>query len=391
MVSAVRSGVGVCEVARRFGVSPAQVTFWVKRAAGRRLDRVDFADRLPGPRRSPYRVAPTVEEQILKLRRALREHSVLGEYGADAIRQAWSGPLHCPSRPTVNRVLRRHGVFDGQVRQRHAAPPRGWYLPEVAAGTAELDSFDLIEDLKLIDGPLLSVLTATSVHGSLISAWPQPGFTSRDIMLRLLERWRESGLPAYAQFDNDARFQGTHRWPHSIGWVSRLCLALGVIPVFAPPREPGFQNQVESLNGLWQSKVWGRWQHRSLAALQARSTQYVTHHRVRSAARSDTAPPRRTFPSPWQFDPRATPSGRLVFLRRTNATGHVRLLGQTWLAAHSWLHRLVRCEVDLIHHQITMHALRRRQPSDQPLLISVPYRRPSLPHEQHERELFNDH
>jgi hypothetical protein len=327
----------------------------------------------------------------LKLRSTLREHSILGEYGAEAIRQAWAGPSPPPSRATVNRVLRRHGVFDHQVRQRHAPPPRGWYLPEVACGTAELDSFDVIEDLKLIEGPLLSVLTATSIHGHLISAWPQPQISSRAVMLHLLERWRDCGLPAYAQFDNDARFHGTHRWPHSIGWVSRLCLALDVVPVFAPPREPGFQNQIESFNGLWQSKVWGRWQHRSLADLQQRSAAYVAQHRARSAVRMEVAPARRSLSSSWRFDHRATPRGRLVFLRRTNATGHVRVLGQTWLTASSWLHRLVRCEVDLCLHQVTIHALRRRQPSEQPVLTVFPYHRPSLPYEQHEQALFNDH
>ena len=29
----------------------------------------------------------------------------------------------------------------------------GWYLPAVAAGEAELDSFDLIEELKIANGP----------------------------------------------------------------------------------------------------------------------------------------------------------------------------------------------------------------------------------------------
>jgi hypothetical protein len=198
--------------------------------------------------------------------------------------------------------------------------------------------------ISLIDGPLLSVFTGTSVHGSLISAWPATRFTSGDVMLRLVERWRESGLPVYAQFDNDTRFQGTPRWPHS-----------------------------------------------SLRALQQRSIHYVTEHRLRSAARIDSAPVRRAFPSPWQFDPHAVPRGRLIFLRRTDATGRLRLLGQTWLAATHWIHRLVRCEVDLIHHQIALYALRRRQPGDQPLLATLPYHRPSLLHEEHDRRLFNDH
>ena len=33
--------------------------------------------------------------------------------------------------------------------------------------------------------------------------------------------------------------------PDAIGRLTRLCLALGIIPVFAPPREPGLQNAIE--------------------------------------------------------------------------------------------------------------------------------------------------
>ena len=356
--------------------------FWVKRAAGRWTGSTSPISRRDH-RRSPYRVAPMVEQRILKLAPVFARDQRVGRIRRRCGPEAWLGSLPCPSRTTINRVLRRHGVFDSHARQRYPAPPRGWYLPDVAAGTAELDSFDFIEDLKLVNGPLLSVFTGTSVHGSLISAWPATRLPSATSCCDWSSAGAKSGLPVYAQFDNDTRFQGTPRWPHSIGWVSRLCLALDVVPVFAPPREPGFQNQIESLNGLWQSKVWGRWQHRSLRALQQRSIHYVTEHRLRSAARIDSAPVRRAFPSPWQFDPHAVPRGRLIFLRRTDATGRLRLLGQTWFAATHWIHRLVRCEVDLIHHQIALYALRRRQPDDQPLLATLPYHRPSLLHEEH--------
>jgi hypothetical protein len=78
-------------------------------------------------------------------------------------------------------------------------------------------------------------------------------------------------MPAYAQFDNDNRFQGPHQHADTMGRVIRLCLSLTIVPVFAPPREPGFQNGVENLNGRWQEKVWARFNHRSLTGLCVRS------------------------------------------------------------------------------------------------------------------------
>jgi hypothetical protein len=86
----------------------------------------------------------------------------------------------------------------------------------------------------------------------------------------LLERERESA-PRTFNFDNDPIFQGTHRWPDSLGRVIRLCLSLDVVPVFVPSAEMGFQAMIESYNGWWQTRVWTRFHHPDLDALQQRS------------------------------------------------------------------------------------------------------------------------
>lgn len=210
---------------------------------------------------------------MLALRERLRRKSVLGEYGASAIGAALRADCNSaaavPSRATIPRILARHGAFDGARRQRRPPPPKGWYLPAVAAGRAELDSFDFIEDLKIAAGPRVSVLTGTSLHGAVALAKVMARPSAQATVNTLLDRWRHLGLPAYAQFDNDTIFQGVHQWADSVGRVTRLCLARSVTPVFAPPREPGFQNAIEGFNGLWQAKVWGRHHARSAADLQA--------------------------------------------------------------------------------------------------------------------------
>jgi hypothetical protein len=189
---------------------------------------ISFANDKPG--RPWNRISAKLEQRILRVRASLRERSVLGEYGPDAIglalrEQGARAPV--PGRATIARVLARRGVLDGVHRQRRPAPPKGWHLPEVAAGDAELDSFDFIEDLKIATGPLVSVLTAMSLHGGLPDAWIMAPVRAHTTVDALLERWLRDGLPDYAQFDNDPVFQGTHRFADSVGRVSRLCLALG--------------------------------------------------------------------------------------------------------------------------------------------------------------------
>jgi hypothetical protein len=380
MVQVVREGVPLRAVAQQFQVSPSTVWSWVKRSHGQRLDRVDFEDRKRGPRRPWNRTAPGIERRVLSARRALREHSLLGEYGAPAIAQALrDAGERAPSVPTIGRILKRHGQTDVHRRVRQPAPPRGWHLPAVAAGTAELDSLDVIEDLKLQDGPVFSVLTATSLHGRTVDAWPRLKIGAVDVVSCLQARWRALGLPHYVQFDNDARFQGTHRFADSIGRVIRLCLALDVTPVFVPPLEFGLQNAIEGFNGLWQAKVWQRFHFADLTALQEHSGRYVQANRQRIARRGRSAPERRTFPHPWHFDLRQPLRGTLVYVRRSNAQGQVRLLGHRFVVDQHWIHRLIRCEIHLAQECIRCYALRRRAPDEQPLLAELPYRHPNKP------------
>ncbi len=338
---------------------------------------VDFSDRKPG--RAWNRTAASKEAQILRTRADLRKNSVLGEYGAEAIANALA-TVKQPvviSRATIYRVLDRRGALDAVRRQRRPAPPKGWYLPGLASREAELDSFDFIEDLKIADGPLVCLLTGISLHGALADAWVMRQRQTTSAIEALLGRWRADGLPHYAQFDNDNVFQGAHHYPDAVGRVTRLCLALGVVPVFAPPREPGLQNAIEGFNGLWQSKVWQRHHCPTVAALRRVSATYIKAHRAKTAHRRDHGPERRKIPKGFTWDATAPLRGSMIFIRRSDEHGIVNLLARAYHVDQNWAHRLVRCDVDFTNQRIRFYALRRREPSVQPLLHEVTYAHPS--------------
>jgi hypothetical protein len=333
---------------------------------------VDWSDRSSAPRRTRH-VGSAIEDEIVRLRFALRE-DVLGEYGAAAIRRAlaerWP-PEELPSIRTIVRVLSRRGLLDGAARIRRPAPPRGWYLPDVAARQTELDSFDVVEG-HYVRGAEVDVLTGVSLHGGLVVAWPGPPVRSALIVARLVEHWSDVGLPGYAQFDNDSRFHGSAAYTDLLSPVVRLCLSLSVVAVFAPPREHGFQAAVEQFNGQWQAKVFNRRRYAGLEELATASRAYVVAHRSRRAVRIQAAPYRPSMPPlvpPFERDPR----GKVVFLRRTTDAGRATVLGRPYEVDPRWPHRLVRAELDLTNHRLSFFALRRREPTDQPLLAVHTY------------------
>jgi hypothetical protein len=316
-----------------------------------------------------------LEDLVLKVRSDLAQGD-LGAIGAEPIRQALlaQGVAKVPSLRTINRILGRRGALDGKKRTRRPPPPKGWYLPEVAADKAELDSIDIVEGLVIKDGPQIEVLNGVSLHGGLVVSWPVLSPVTAEMTVQsLVAHWREVGLPGYAQFDNDMIFHGTYRYPDALGRVIRLCLSLGVVPVLVPPRETGFQAMIESYNGWWQTKVWSRFQHTDLEDLQVHSQKYVAAVRKQRAARIEAAPDRRGFPADWKFNLKKRPTGRLLYLRRSNPQSEILLLGQTWPLGQIWPNRLIRCEVDLDRDKIRFFTLRRKDPARQPQILEVDY------------------
>lgn len=364
-------------VARRFRVSLSHVQRWVERVHGQRLDRADFADRPDGCQRSPRRTSASCERRIVKLRRELKDKSALGEYGAAAIQLALRGEgvSDVPSIRTIGRILERRGMLDGGRRVRRPPPPRGWYLSRLAVGQAELDSIDIVEGLCIKGGLDVQVLNAISLHGGLVGSWPMGTVTARCVVDVLWEHWRRHGVPDYAQFDNGTVFQGPHAHRDTLGRVIRLCLALGVTPVFAPPRETGFQAAIENYNGQWQAKVWRRFHHRTIGELRQRSDNYVAARHLRDAVRIGEAT-RRRMPKGWKFNAQTPLAGTIVYLRRSDARGRVQLLGNTFEVDPDRPHRLVRADVDLDADRISFFALRRKDPDHQPLLKAITHHIP---------------
>lgn len=377
MVESVRRGKSLRIVADEYHVGKSTVEFWVNRAKGKRLDRVDWTDRADGPKTPRNKVSVHVEQCVLAIRKDLKKNSPLGEHGADAVRNEMQrlGCVCLPSRASINRVFERNGAFDGRKRKRLEAPPPGWYLPDVAAGNVELDQFDHIEDLCLEGGRILHVLNGISLHGGLVYSKPISRMTSENTVQNLISFWKEFGLPNYAQFDNSTVFLGS-RTADSLGKVIRCCLSLDVTPVFVPPHTHGFQASIENYNGRWQNGVWKRFHFENLRAVDVQSGKFVGALRNKLAVRTEGAPARWEFPHGWKLDYQQELKGKVIFIRRTDENGCVEVMGHRWTLDRSWPHRLVRAEVDLTGGVIDFHRLRRREPEDQPWMGRADYRFP---------------
>lgn len=227
---------------------------WLQRA---RLGDEDwFCDRLPGTDDPANRSSKEIEEIVCFVRQQLYNREVF--HGAQAI--LWElkdqnvKPL--PSLSTIERILRRNDLTHKRT---------GRYRPKgVAYPAPEADKPNDVHQADFIGPRFLRVGKATRRFYVLNAVDLATGRCAIEALTEgkggmdsaFWAIWRRLGLPRYLQVDNEMTYYGSPLYPRTLGPLPRLCLPLGVEPVFIPAREPWRNGVVEKFQDYWDQRVW---------------------------------------------------------------------------------------------------------------------------------------
>ena len=243
-------------IARKLGQSRLWVNKWANRY------HPDFPveslqDRSSAPIQ-PYREwSESVRQIVLNSRRERQEAKQPGYrfslISAEAISYELCelGFQLVPSVRTIHDWLKQAGlVVRGRSEEKaeRAAKP---YPAPACQMTNDLHEVDLKGPFYLSSSPqkyyLIALRDACSKRVALSVAQNMQSETVIDF---LMTAWKKLGLPKVLQMDNGLEFRGSNRYPRSLGKLVRVCLDLGVEPLFIPTHEPWRNGVVESLNGL---------------------------------------------------------------------------------------------------------------------------------------------
>lgn len=290
------------------------------------------------PDRSPRRVPARVRRWVEQARRQLVKRKV-GLIGAPSIQhELRTNRLlrQVPSVATIKRILR---VAKLSARPK---PPRAVYYPQpTASASYALQAMDWTERYLTGGAKVYAFHTLdlqTRACAQTISA--DKSYTT--VRVHALKTWKTLGIPDGLQMDNDGAFCGGYKAPRIFGQFVRLCLYLGIEPIFIPFGEPERNGDVERVNGLWGSAFWKRRRFRSVAQVMRASPEfeawYAQHY----------APPKLKGHTPAQAQrqahrrrlttrqvralPKTLPitEGRLHVLRLVSAEGTIVILNETW-------------------------------------------------------------
>src|SRR5512143_1688571 len=240
------------EIARKLKRSRPWVDRWLERYRAE-APGLSLQDRSRAPKQRRCTYPEWIKGMAIQIREA-REEGQRAKYqyalvSAQAIyyelRELGISPL--PSSRTIHRWLRQVGRIP-ERRSQKAPNPTYPVLPCKAVN--DVQELDFKGPFYLPDHSHKYYLLVLRDKLSKKTALRALANKSMDAIVDfLVEAWQKMGCPKRLKMDNCLDFRGSNRHPRSPSKLVRVCLDLGVQPVFIPLREPWRNGVVENLNG----------------------------------------------------------------------------------------------------------------------------------------------
>lgn len=208
-----------------------------------------FKDQSKSPHLIANKVDESIENLIISARRRL-EDIKYAQIGANAVQwEIKKFDIEPPPVWTINRILKRNDL----VSKKKPYEPKGKSYPEIVIPSEvnTIHQIDLVGPRYIKGDGRFYSLNVIDVCSHRIKINPMRSKRDEEIAYGLISIWKTLGIPEYIQLDNELSFHGSHKHPHSLGLVLRLCLALGIQPIFIPQGEPWRNGVIERFNDVY--------------------------------------------------------------------------------------------------------------------------------------------
>jgi hypothetical protein len=289
------------------------------------------------PHQSPQQYPTWLVREIIRIRRRLVRQKV-GLIGAQAIRQELRWLIRVkrlPSSATINRILDQHDLIP------QITPTKVYFPAPYAEVGPNVQALDWT-CRYLQKGPKVYAFHTLDLETRDFYQTLATDKSASTVWTHLVQGWKRLGFPAFLQVDNDSAFSGGGKAKRAFSQFVRLCLYVGVEPIFLPVAEPDRNGDIESLNRLWNHAFWNRRHFKSLGHVRRTAPDfhhwYLTQYAPpklhgQTPARARAAQPRPKLTATQQQDwpsPLPITAGRVHFIRQVSSEGTISILNETW-------------------------------------------------------------
>lgn len=220
-------------------------------------------------------IDPKMEQTVIDTRERLT-NTLYAQYGAQNV--AWElsqSNTPMPSLATINRIINRNNL----TRKRPRYDPKGKKYPAIEANQSNiLHQMDNVGPRYLkSDGRFYSI-NIIDAYDRRADVNPLRRQNKDATVAVLLGCWQAMGIPVYLQMDNTLATHGSRKYPRSFGLVIRLCLHLGIQPVFIPIQEPWRNGIVERFNDDFDKKFFRAQFFKNFKHLCEQAANYECYH-----------------------------------------------------------------------------------------------------------------
>jgi putative transposase len=206
------------------------------------------------PKHVPWAFPERIKRMVLQIRMEREKGKRMKYQYALVSAQAIHYEMHelgispLPTPDTIHRWLKQAG----RIRERKSRKAPNPTYPELPCEAVnDVQELDFKGPLYLQDHAHKYYLMVLRDKMSKKTALRVLATKSMDAIVDfLVSAWQKMGCPRYLKMDNCLDFRGSNLYPRSPSKLVRVCLDLGVQPVFIPLREPWRNGVVENLNGL---------------------------------------------------------------------------------------------------------------------------------------------
>jgi hypothetical protein len=158
--------------------------------------------------------------------------------------------------------------------------------------------------------------------------------------------------------DNGASFIGDLIHSRHFSRVVRLCLHLGVEPVFIAPSKPWMNGKIEDFNGDFGEKLWEREQFRDLEHIRDEAKIFLMRHNNRQdwkyRGTGLEAVPQRRVPEDLKIDANnlQITEGKVHFIRQVKENGTISVLNEDFSVDESLAYEYAWATIDTKREQL---------------------------------------
>lgn len=325
--------------------------FWLNRYNPK--DENWYKDKPKAPKLSPNKTPKEIETLVCSARDKLVK-TKYAQIGALAIQ--WElkklGIQQIPLIRTIDRILKRNNL----VKEPEIYEKRNKLYPWIRVTLPNIvHQLDLIGPRYIGKGKANKFFSFNLIDVFSNAARIKPYKGKRDIFATdfLVSAWQILGIPKYLQLDNELSFKGSNRHPRTFGDVIKLCLYLGVEPIFVPEAEPWRQGVIERFNDVYDKTFFRRQHFDNFEHLSKESSIFDTFHnqnhrygklKGKTPWLVHTSVTRKVLPKSFNLHKRYIPfkNGKVSFIRLTDEKGNIRFFTETFKVDKDLPHEYVK-------------------------------------------------